>query len=36
MADVQYVNRLVEHHKEKTVGAAVARAEKQLADGVVK
>ena len=36
MPNVQYVNRLVEHNKKETIGATVARAEKQFADGLVK
>jgi hypothetical protein len=32
MSNVQYVHGLIEHHKEKPISPAVARAEKQLAD----
>ncbi len=38
MPYVQDVNRFlfIKHNKEKTIGATVPRAEKQLADGLVK
>ena len=36
MPNVQYVNRFIKHNKEETISAAVARAEKQFADGLVK
>jgi hypothetical protein len=32
MPNVQYVDRLIKHNKQETIGAAVARAEKQFAD----
>ena len=38
MPNVQYINRFlfIKHNKEKTIGAAVARAEEQFSDGLVK
>jgi hypothetical protein len=36
MPNVHYVNRLIEHNEEEAIGAAVARAKKQFADGLVK
>jgi len=36
MPNVQYVNRSLEHNKEEAIGAAVARTEKQFADGFIK
>ena len=36
MPNVQYVNRSLEHNKEEAIGAPVAGAEEQFADGFVK
>ena len=36
MPNVQYVNRSLEHNKEEAIGAPVAGAEEQFADGFLK
>jgi hypothetical protein len=36
MPNMQYVNRLIEQNEEEAIGAPVARAEEQFADGLVK
>ena len=35
MPDVQYVNRLRDHDKQKTIRPAIARPKKQFTDGLV-
>jgi hypothetical protein len=36
MPNMQYVNRLIKHYKEKTISPTVARTEKQFADRLIK
>jgi hypothetical protein len=36
MPDVQYVNHLFEHDKQKTISPAIARAKKQFANRLLK
>ena len=36
MPNVQYVNRLIEHNKEETIGAPVARTKKQFTNRFLK